>query len=290
MTRAWVLIAVVGACTIALKGLGPAASSAAARCPAPLLGVVALLAPTLLAALIVTQAFADGATWCSTRAPPASAPRWSPCSLRAPVLVVVVARRRRRGADARCRLSRLDGGPAHGTASPWIEWTTSAATSSSRSTAAPQPLRARIEQQLRDGVRAGRLHPGTRLPSTRALAARLGVARGVVVEAYAQLAAEGWVVRARARARASRRRRAAAGARAEPPAPGPAALRLRARGARPRARSRARLAGRARRALRGMPDAALGTATRAGAPRCAPPSPPTSAACAACVTTPTASS
>jgi GntR family transcriptional regulator/MocR family aminotransferase len=54
-------------------------------------------------------------------------------------------------------------------------------------------LRAQIERQLRSAVREGRLHPGTRLPSSRALASRLGVARGVVVEAYAQLAAEGWV-------------------------------------------------------------------------------------------------
>ena len=58
----------------------------------------------------------------------------------------------------------------------------------------PTGIRAQIEQQLREGVREGRLHPGTRLPSSRALAARLGVARGVVVEAYEQLAAEGWVV------------------------------------------------------------------------------------------------
>src|SRR4051794_21990987 len=58
----------------------------------------------------------------------------------------------------------------------------------------PTGLRAQIEQQLRAGVREGRLHPGTRLPSSRELAARLNVARGVVVEAYAQLAAEGWIV------------------------------------------------------------------------------------------------
>ncbi len=55
-------------------------------------------------------------------------------------------------------------------------------------------LRAQIEGQLREGIRSGRLHPGTRLPPSRALAARLGVARGVVVEAYAQLCAEGWLV------------------------------------------------------------------------------------------------
>lgn len=55
-------------------------------------------------------------------------------------------------------------------------------------------LRRRAEHALREAVRGGRLAPGTRLPSTRALAAQLGVSRGVVVEAYAQLAAEGYLV------------------------------------------------------------------------------------------------
>jgi GntR family transcriptional regulator/MocR family aminotransferase len=55
------------------------------------------------------------------------------------------------------------------------------------------PLRAQIERELRDGVRSGRLRAGSALPSTRALARRLGVSRGVVVEAYAQLAAEGYL-------------------------------------------------------------------------------------------------
>jgi GntR family transcriptional regulator/MocR family aminotransferase len=54
-------------------------------------------------------------------------------------------------------------------------------------------LRARAEHALREAVRSGRLVPGTRLPPTRALAAQLGVSRGVVVEAYAQLAAEGYL-------------------------------------------------------------------------------------------------
>jgi GntR family transcriptional regulator/MocR family aminotransferase len=54
-------------------------------------------------------------------------------------------------------------------------------------------LRARVEHALREAVRGGRLAPGTRLPSTRALCAELGVSRGVVVEAYAQLAAEGYL-------------------------------------------------------------------------------------------------
>jgi GntR family transcriptional regulator/MocR family aminotransferase len=46
---------------------------------------------------------------------------------------------------------------------------------------------------LRDAVRTGRLVPGAELPSTRALAAELGVARGTVTRAYGDLAAEGYL-------------------------------------------------------------------------------------------------
>ncbi len=55
-------------------------------------------------------------------------------------------------------------------------------------------LRPQVERRLREAIRAGRLHAGTRLPPTRTLARDLGVSRGVVVEAYAQLVAEGWLV------------------------------------------------------------------------------------------------
>jgi GntR family transcriptional regulator/MocR family aminotransferase len=55
-------------------------------------------------------------------------------------------------------------------------------------------LRAQLEGQLRDAVRSGRLAPGVALPSSRSLARELGVSRGVVVDAYAQLAAEGYLV------------------------------------------------------------------------------------------------
>jgi GntR family transcriptional regulator/MocR family aminotransferase len=54
-------------------------------------------------------------------------------------------------------------------------------------------LRAQIERALRDAIRAGRLRPGTRLPSSRSLAADLQVTRGVVIAAYDQLAAEGYL-------------------------------------------------------------------------------------------------
>src|SRR3954463_4278254 len=54
-----------------------------------------------------------------------------------------------------------------------------------------------LPRQLADGVRSavhrGALTAGERLPSTRALAGELGVARGVVADAFAQLIGEGWL-------------------------------------------------------------------------------------------------
>jgi GntR family transcriptional regulator/MocR family aminotransferase len=57
-----------------------------------------------------------------------------------------------------------------------------------------EPLRAQLERQLRESVRGGALREGTALPSSRTLATELGIARGVVTEAYSQLAAEGYLV------------------------------------------------------------------------------------------------
>jgi len=54
-------------------------------------------------------------------------------------------------------------------------------------------VRRDLEAALRDAVRTGRLGPGTRLPSSRALAADLGLARNTVAEVYSQLVAEGWL-------------------------------------------------------------------------------------------------
>ena len=54
-------------------------------------------------------------------------------------------------------------------------------------------LHEQLELGLRESVRSGRLAPGARLPSSRALADELGVSRGVVLEAYAQLTAEGYL-------------------------------------------------------------------------------------------------
>ncbi|HEU4399258.1 MAG TPA: PLP-dependent aminotransferase family protein [Actinomycetota bacterium] len=55
-------------------------------------------------------------------------------------------------------------------------------------------LRGQLERQLREAVRSGRLRPGSALPSSRALAEQLQLSRGVVVEVYDQLVAEGYLV------------------------------------------------------------------------------------------------
>ncbi|MFC4911118.1 PLP-dependent aminotransferase family protein [Actinomadura gamaensis] len=55
-------------------------------------------------------------------------------------------------------------------------------------------LAAQLAAGCRDAIRAGRLVAGTRLPSSRDLARDLGVSRGVVVTAYEQLIAEGFLV------------------------------------------------------------------------------------------------
>lgn len=58
---------------------------------------------------------------------------------------------------------------------------------------ASDPLPVQLADQVRAAVAAGVLAPGEPLPSTRALAGHLGVARGTVVHAYDQLLAEGYL-------------------------------------------------------------------------------------------------
>jgi GntR family transcriptional regulator/MocR family aminotransferase len=55
------------------------------------------------------------------------------------------------------------------------------------------PLHRQLERRLRDAIRSGHLPPDSTLPSTRALARQLGVSRGIAVEAYEQLVAEGYL-------------------------------------------------------------------------------------------------
>ncbi|NJM31303.1 MAG: PLP-dependent aminotransferase family protein [Rhizobiales bacterium] len=56
-----------------------------------------------------------------------------------------------------------------------------------------EPLQSQIAREIRVAVLSGRLRPQSKLPSTRALAAELSVARATVVEAYEQLQGEGYV-------------------------------------------------------------------------------------------------
>jgi GntR family transcriptional regulator / MocR family aminotransferase len=74
------------------------------------------------------------------------------------------------------------------------EWSTSRELLLAIDRTAPTPLRQQVEEGLRRGIGEGRLPPGTPLPSTRALAIDLSVARGVVVDAYEQLIAEGYLI------------------------------------------------------------------------------------------------
>src|SRR5437660_12908014 len=55
------------------------------------------------------------------------------------------------------------------------------------------PLSRQLAAALRTAIAEGRLGAGVRLPSTRALAAELGLARSTVVAVFEQLAAEGYI-------------------------------------------------------------------------------------------------
>jgi GntR family transcriptional regulator / MocR family aminotransferase len=133
--------------------------------------------------------------------------------------------------------------------------------------AAGPSLRARVENALRDRIRSGALAPATRLPSTRVLSAQLDVSRGVVVEAYAQLVAEGYLTARRGAGTTVAPNTAPA---ATGPAQPPAASAIRydlspfvpALPAFPRGAWRAALG----RVLRDAPDARLGLPDGAGVP------------------------
>ena len=60
---------------------------------------------------------------------------------------------------------------------------------------AGSPLHLQIYRRIRGAVLGGMLPPGSRLPSTRTLAADLGVSRNTAEEAFSQLEAEGYLVR-----------------------------------------------------------------------------------------------
>ncbi|SDF17088.1 GntR family transcriptional regulator / MocR family aminotransferase [Cellulosimicrobium cellulans] len=115
-----------------------------------------------------------------------------------------------------------------------------------------------LQDALRTAVVEGRLVAGTRLPAARSLAADLGVARGTVADAYAQLAAEGWL-ESRVGAGTWVAHRAVGPAAAPvPPVPTRRPLDLRAGVPDPSGFPRGAWLAAARRALTDAPDAALG--------------------------------
>jgi hypothetical protein len=59
MTDAWILVIAVGLATVGLKAAGPLILGGR-QLPAPMLEVVGLMAPALLAALIATNTLASG--------------------------------------------------------------------------------------------------------------------------------------------------------------------------------------------------------------------------------------
>ncbi len=123
-------------------------------------------------------------------------------------------------------------------------------------------LRVGLEAALRNAVRAGRLLPGTRLPSSRTLARDLGIARNTVADAYGQLVAEGWLT-----ARQGSGTRVSERATAVP-------------AGRPGTGRADRSTGRADRAARAPAAVAGGRATRPGPPTAGPvdPGPPAAGA------------
>lgn len=78
-------------------------------------------------------------------------------------------------------------------------------------------LHRQLTEGLREAIRSGRLSVGASLPPTRTMATNLGVSRGVVVEAYQQLIAEGYLT-----SRPGGYTQVAAGADTSPVPPAPA--------------------------------------------------------------------
>ena len=90
MTEIWVVVAVIGAGTVAIKAAGPVLLGSRPL-PSRLTGVVALLAPALLAALVATTALGDGQAIVADARLIGLAAAVVALLLRAPVLVVVLA-------------------------------------------------------------------------------------------------------------------------------------------------------------------------------------------------------
>jgi branched-subunit amino acid transport protein len=90
LIEVWITVVAVGVLTIACKALGPVAIGGRSL-PPRILGMIELLAPALLAALVVTQVFAgDREVVLDARAAGLGAAAVA-LVVRAPILVVVIA-------------------------------------------------------------------------------------------------------------------------------------------------------------------------------------------------------
>ncbi len=102
MTESWLVVLAVGAGTIAIKSAGPVLLGGRAL-PARIQGVVALLAPALLAALVATAALGSGQELVADARIIGVAAAALAIALRAPILLVVIV------AAAAAAIARLAG-------------------------------------------------------------------------------------------------------------------------------------------------------------------------------------
>jgi branched-subunit amino acid transport protein len=89
MSAVWTTIASLSVATAAIKASGPVTLGGRAL-PAPLVLFISLLAPALLAALVVTQTFADGKSLVIDARTAGIAAAALAVALRAPLVVTVV--------------------------------------------------------------------------------------------------------------------------------------------------------------------------------------------------------
>lgn len=89
MTEAWLSVTVVGAATILIKATGPVLLGGR-ELPPRVPGVVKLLAPALLAALVATQVFGSGRSLVADERLVGLSAALVALAFRAPVLVVIV--------------------------------------------------------------------------------------------------------------------------------------------------------------------------------------------------------
>jgi len=89
MTAVWVTIGGLAVATAAIKAAGPLALGGRTL-PTPLLLVISLLAPALLAALVATQTFADGRSLVIDARAAGVAAAATAIALRAPLVVTIV--------------------------------------------------------------------------------------------------------------------------------------------------------------------------------------------------------